>query len=248
MSANNTDTIDPVSRLDLERWALGTLDPARVQALEAARAGDPDLDQRMQRVRAEIDGAAQGMPQLVLPADDVAPSWAERLLSFLPRLSVGALVVTALALLAFRLFPADDPAAVTYRGLVPEVTVFRVSHGVQEEASALIHAQAGDRIQYEIVATGEGHLAVYNVQDNGEVQVYLAPQPVQPGQAVTRGIILDEYAGSERIFFMVSPDPLDEAAVSGAVQRAYRQPLAELDALPGLDAGQRSVLILKDEP
>ena len=58
--------------------------------------------------------------------------------------------------------------------------------------------------------------------------------------------MLDDYAGSERIFFFVDREPIEDDQIRGAVQRAYRSPLADLDTLPGATTWQRSVLILKE--
>lgn len=248
MQPDNTDTI---SRLDLERWALGTLDPARAQQLEAARASDPALDQRMQRIQGEIQSAAAGMPQLVLPPDEATESERGGFLAWLLRpWSLAAVGALAAAVALFAVLgplgtakPADGDK---YRGMMPELDVYRVRDGEAVEQGVLIQAREGDRIQYEVMATGAGHLSIYNLQDDGQLQQYLAPRPIGAGEAYTAAISLDAYAGTERIFFLIGEEPIDETTVSGAVQRAYRQPLAELDALPDLPAAQRSVLVVKE--
>lgn len=247
---------EPISRLELERWALGTLDAQRSAQLATARQSDPDLDARMLRVQEQITQASADMPQLVLPADEPEVervSWLQWLLR--PQgLTAAGLLAAAVVLIAVGpalLDPgpevSEDPR-VRYRGLAPELSIYRVRAGEAAEQGPLIKAQAGDRIQYDIVAPRESYLSIYNVQDNGELQVYLPAQPVQAGESVSSAVLLDDYTGTERIFFILGEEPIDEVTVTGAVQRAYRQPLADLDALPGLPAAQRSVLIVKEAP
>lgn len=247
------NTNEPISRLELEHWALGTLDEQRSAQLNTARQSDPELDARMLHIQEQIALASTEMPQLVLPAD--APEaegsgWLRWLLR--PQgMAAAGLLAAALVLIAVRptlLDSGPEDPGVRYRGLAPELNVYRVRDGEASEQGVLIKAQAGDRIQYDIVAPRESYLSIYNVQDNGELQVYLPAQPVQAGQSVSSAVLLDDYAGTERIFFILGEEPIDELAVTGAVQRAYRQPLADLDALPGLPAAQRSVLIVKEAP
>ena len=239
---------ETISRLTLEQWALGMLEPNRCDALEQAGQQDPDLAARMVRVRAEVQSAAVDLPGLTLPADEPEKAgWLDWLLK--PQWALG-LAVAALALVMLvpqvidRESGTNDPSVV-YRGDF-ELHVFRVRLGEAAEQGALIEAMSGDRIQYNITAQQDGYLAIYNLQDNGKLQVYLPSRPVKAHQSVREAVVLDDYTGSERIFFFVDQDPIGEEQIQGAVQRAFRSPLADLDTLPGATSSQRSVLILKE--
>lgn len=245
------DDTTPVTRLELERWALGELDAERAAALEAARAADPELDQRMQRVHDAVSAAAIGLPQLVLPADapEAAPWW-QRIFRPAPLLGMG-LAAAAAVLLILPGSPdsgSPGPDAVVYRGKALDVQVTRVRLGEAEAQGGIVKARAGDRLQYDLTAPASGHLMVVNVQDDGALQVYLPSAPVSKGEVRTAAVELDDYAGTERIFFLFDGAPLDEAAVQGAVQKAWKEPLADLDALPGAADQQRSVLVVKEGP
>lgn len=236
------DTPDTFTRLELERWALGRLDPARAEALAAARATNPALEARAQRIQAEITAASQGMPALRLPAE-VEPWW-RRLLSPPPML-LGGLVLAAAVTLVVTL--PDDDGGMVARGEGIGLEIVRVRDGQADVQASLIRAQAGDRIQYSITAESDGYIAVYNLQDDGTLSPYLTSEPIWKGETAERAVLLDDYAGSERIFFLLDDDEITDEIVSGAVQRAWRTPLADLDALPGAADQQRSVMIVKGE-
>ena len=86
---------------------------------------------------------------------------------------------------------------------------------------------------------------MYNVQDNGEVQQYMAPREVLAKASVEGAVILDDYAGSERIFFLVDEAPTEVSAIKAALQKSYATPLPDLEKLPLKVHSQRSVLIVK---
>ena len=57
--------------------------------------------------------------------------------------------------------------------------------------------------------------------------------------------MLDAYEGKERVYFLLAANALDEATVEAAVRGVFERPLADLDSLPGVDAAQRSLLIVR---
>ncbi|MEL6346583.1 MAG: hypothetical protein AAFV53_25955 [Myxococcota bacterium] len=246
-SLENTETI---SRLELEQWASGTLSDERTAFLEARRLHDPDLSARMDRVQAEIRSASIGMPALRLPEESAAPSFWAQLWAQLVRppalLAVG--IALALALIAVRPGLLDDDYVGTRGVMNPpmQLEVVRVRNGVVAPQDALIQAQQGDRIQYAVsVPAPDLHMAVYNLQDNGALQVYLESRPVKMLETVEGAVILDDYQGSERIFFVLDDAPITRVQIEGAIQKAYQSPLADLDVLPVRFIEQRSVLIVK---
>ena len=85
---------ETISRLTLEQWALGMLEPAKTAELERARDSDPDLAARMDKVRAEIKASEMDMPQFILPVDEPErTSWLEWLLN--PQWAIGLAVAAA---------------------------------------------------------------------------------------------------------------------------------------------------------
>lgn len=230
---------DTLTRLELERYALGDLAPERAQQIDALAARDPALQARLERIVGHVRDAGQDLPPLDLPAD--APE-RSRWRVWGPALAAALALVAVVPVAGTLLKP--DPAPQTFRGGV-DVQVWRVRAGAAEPQSGLIQAQAGDRIQLEVQSDVAGWLSVYNVQDDGQVQTYLAPMELAPLQVGKAAVVLDDYTGAERIFVLVSADPIDQTQVLGAVQSAWDQPLTELDTLPGLDASQRSLLVLK---
>lgn len=240
---------DPVSRLELERWALGRLEPERVAALEAISQDDPDLLARMERVRDELARAAEGLPAFELPDEDEAPAqapaWAWLRRPLFVALPLAAAVAVALF---FALPPTDTPPHQAWRGGMVDLELFRVRLGEPAQQGALVQGRVGDRLQYTITPSDAGWLQVYNLQDDGRVQAYLEPRQVAGKQPVESAVVLDDYPGTERIFFLLSAEPLGLEAFQLSAQQAFHTPLVELDRLSGLGDAltQRSVLVIKE--
>ncbi len=237
---------ETVPRIQLERWVLGRLGREQRLALEARAQAEPELRERLEKVRAEIDAAAMDLPPLQLPpqADD-SPlfTW---LKSFqLP--AVGLAGALAAAVVLFLLLPRDGNDLV-YRGGF-ELQVYQLRLGVATEQGSLVRAQPGDVLQLEIASTEAAWVAAYGVQDDGFVSVWLEPHAVDAHELTKGAVELDDYAGVERMFVLVSEEPVDLEAVELVVGDLYDRPLVDLDALPGLGRGvrQRSVLVLKEE-
>ncbi len=245
------DASTPVTLLELEHWALGRLDPERAAALEALGADDPDLKARMERVQRQIQDASLDLPPLELPEEDEAPARAGWL-AWLSRPAFGGLAVALAAAVALVVVlvpdrPVEDPD--TWRGgEVMDLELMRVRLGQASPQGALVSAQPGDRLQFTISAPSAGWLQIYDLQDDGVVQAWLEPIQIEAKTPMERAVLLDDYAGSERIFFLISSEPVPLQRVEQAAQQAFHQPLPALDRLPGLGAGvlQRSVLVIKE--
>lgn len=230
----------PVTRMDMERWALGRLSPPESREIEARRAADPDLAARMDRVKADIDRASDDLPPLRLPVDEPAPWWRR---PWLP-VAAGALALAAAA--TFAVLPTEPE--VVYRGTF-DLKVHRVRGGEVHPEGAMITAAPGDRLQYAVTASEDGYLAVFDVQDDGEVQAWMPARPVAARQTVEGAVLLDDYAGAERVFFVVGAHPVEPEAVRHALPESWKTPLADLDALRlGQGVVQRSVLVVKELP
>ncbi len=249
-----------ITRLELERWSLGRLGPERAAALERLGRQDPGLQARMQRVRIEIERARRDLPPLVLPAraEEASLGLWQRLLSWRPPPRPQAVLglcaaATALALLLVlpERFsgPAGDegPRKEVFRGAL-DLQLHRVRLGSALSQGSQVQARQDDRLQYVVTAPAAGWLQIVNLQDDGQLQQYLASRPVAAHEAVPSAVLLDDYTGSERIFFLFSHEPIPDERIREAAASAG--PLAELDQLPGLgpDVTQRSVLVIKEDP
>ncbi|MCB9744002.1 MAG: hypothetical protein H6740_15485 [Alphaproteobacteria bacterium] len=246
---DNTHAEEPVSRLDLELLALKRLPDERAAEIERWAQADPELAARVARVRQEIDDAAHDLPALRLPMEEEEATglavWMDRL-RWTRFLLMGAAVIAAFVIAEKADGPTEDPVTQgqRFRGAL-DLQLWRVHDGDPIEEDALIEAAAGDRVQYEVSSDVEGWLSIYNIQDNGEVSVYMEPRLITPLQPVKAAVILDDYAGSERIFFFMSETPVELVDVESAKQKAWKEPLAELDQLPLRRAAQKSVMVVK---
>ena len=120
----------------------------------------------------------------------------------------------------------------------------QIRDGAATPQGALITARAGDRIQWTVTPGSAGVFQVFDVQDDGVVSAFGRPRDVHPMQSFDGAMLLDDYAGAERLYFVLSEGPIGTNAVRAIVERKYNTPIADLDPMPGLqDATQRSVLI-----
>lgn len=236
-----------VGRLTIERYVLGRLDEPERSQLAHMASQDADLAARIERVEAEINDAAVGLPPLDLslePSIEATPP---------PRanrpwgLVVGALLAVAAALSMVVLLPGqgtDGGADEVFRGSF-DLDVVRVRQGEAVPQGVLVEAKRGDRLQYAVTPGADGWLTVADVQDDGAVSLWLRPQKVRQGQTVEGAVVLDAYAGKERVYFVLADAAVGADAVEASVRSVFERPLADLDALPGIDAAQRSLLIVK---
>lgn len=234
----------PVSRLDLERFVLGRLDAPARAALTLRIAQDPELEARVDRLRAELDAAAIDLPPLVLPTDDrpVLAVVSSPPRSTRHRWAVLGGGLAAAAGVALVLLPGGGPDE-RFRGSF-ELEVQHVRAGAATPVGLLVEARAGDTLQYTVTSATDGWWMVADIQDDGEVSMWTPPRRVQAGVPATAAVQLDGYTGSERAYFIVSEAPMELDRVRAA-HAAARSPLAELDTLPGLPGTHRSVLVVR---
>jgi anti-sigma factor RsiW len=239
-----------VSRLTLERWALGDLPPSEAAALEARLADDAELAAHAERVRVALDAAANDLPAApewgalgAAPADApprgvVIPGpWGRARTPLI----VGAVAALVFVFVGLR----PDPApTTTFRGAL-DVQVQLIRGGAASEQGLLVQARAGDRLQYTVTPPAAGWVSVFDLQDDGQLATWTPPREVYAQQPVQGAVLLDDYAGSERVFFVFAEQPIDEAAAKATLEQAFDTPLVSLESLPGLEATQRSVLLLK---
>jgi hypothetical protein len=244
-----SDPSAPIPRLELERWALGRLDPESQVALETMGRADPQLQARMDRVRDELARASQDLPPLALPEEDEREAALPRWRSWrLPAL--GGLVLAATAALALVLIHPPEQQPDAWRGgEVMDIELVRVRAGQAQSQGALVSGRAGDRLQIVVSPPDAGWLQIYDLQDDGVVHSWLEPREVGAKQPLQRDVLLDDYPGTERIFVLYAAQPIPLDLVERSVQQAFDRPLVELDRLPlPGEVLQRSVLVVKDGP
>jgi len=219
--------------VEIERYALGDLPPDRAAELEALRAEDPELDRQMRRVARDIEDA---MP---LPALDLGEEEAPEL-----RPKRWAWAAPLLALAAVALFMFRAPPETRFRGTF-DLDVHRVRAGEAVRQDALIEGREDDILQFAVTPSTDAFLTIVDIQDDGELSVWVDAEPVDAMETYDRAFRLDGFEGAERIFVVVADEPMNLTEIEDARDRAWRDPLIEWDTLPGLDADQRSVLVVR---
>ena len=242
---------DDLSRLTLERFVLGRLDASERADVERRVSEDPALEGRLATIQQQIEEAREDLPPLDLsifsapeaPHLEVVPTpkkgrspwrWA--------RLGVAALAAgTALVVV-----PNFGGPGETFRGSF-DLEVQHIRGGNPSSVGVMVEARTGDRIQYTVTPARDGWLMVADLQDDGELSWWSPPKRVQANEVIGGAVVLDDYQGaSERAFFIVSDQPMELDVLRAAYADAYRRPLVEIDQLPGLDADQRSILIVRE--
>ncbi len=186
-----------ITRFDLELYLLDELDAGRREAVQAALDANPDLAERLERLRAEVDIP---IPAFVPPAMQI-PEPANQ-----PwRWAVGIAVAAAVGITALVTLRPQGPQ-MTYRGAM-ELDVQVVRNGVVSNAGAVIQTRRGDLLQWRVLSDTDGHLTVVDQQDDGVWAVWKSA-PISAGLSVEGTVRLDGYEGAERVWFVVSEAPL----------------------------------------
>jgi len=243
-------TPDELSRLTLERFVLGRLPASEHADVQRQVSEDPALERRLARIKREISEAGEDLPPLDLGIFNAPESPRPPAVSP-PRnrpvqwrwAGLGAAVLAASAAL-FVLPQAGGPGEV-FRGSF-DLDVQHIRGGHPSSVGVMVEARAGDRIQYTVTPDRDGWLMVADLQDDGELSWWAPPKRVKANENIDGAVILDDYQGSsERAFFIVGDRPMELDRLRAAYADAYSRPLVDLDELPGLDADQRSILIVR---
>ncbi len=216
-----------ITRFDLELYLLDELDPQRRGEVQAALDADPDLAERLERLRADVDIPVPAFvpPPLQIPEPANRP-W---------RWAMGLAVAAAVGITALVVLRPQGPQ-MTYRGAM-ELDVQVVRNGVITAAGSVIQTHPGDLLQWRVLSDTDGHLTVVDQQDDGVWAVWKSA-PVTAGLSVEGTVQLDGYQGAERVWFVVSDAPLqvDAAMLPAGVD------VATTDRLT-VDGTQRTLLL-----
>ncbi len=225
-----------ITRTELERFILDDLPDDRMADVRRKLAVDPALQSRADRLRAELD-------DLIVPP--LTPPWEAKAAGF-PRWAsfagVGAFLALAAAVLVF--VNSGPSNTVAFRGAPFELTVHQVRAGDTREVGGIIEGQAGDRLQFTIETAEDLFVTVFDIQDDGAVETWMPSRSARAGQPVHTAVLLDDYAGSQKVFVVTSAREITADDVRAGLAHEHERPVADLDALPGLKGtSQHSVLI-----
>jgi len=243
-------TETPISRLDLERFVLGRLDPKACHEIDARSETDPELRARIERLRTDIQAASTDLPAFQVPTDNapnlelVAGESTRARRRWMPIGLVAGTAFAAAAAAMLAVQPGTQPSPEVFRGGF-DLAVEHVRAGSGTSVGLVVEARQGDTLQYTITPNADGWWMVADIQEDGEISLWTPPQKVEAGTPARAAVQLDGYTGSERAFFLLSDAPMELDVVREAYAQAYRQPLADIDTLPGLPATQRSILIVR---
>lgn len=244
------------SALRLHQHQLAALAAAEAQAVEEHLAG-------CERCRQELDALAGHQAQFqreVLPrtAEGIGRRTApvtSRWHRWLLPVAGGLAVATALVLVARPIGPPSGEPIIQTKGGAP-LTIIAQHDGQQLTVDdGVTRLRAGDRLRFVVrpgddrfvliaAVDGSGHATIYH-PFNGEQS---APIEDAPRVEIPGSIALDASPGPERVFILLSRQPLPAAAVRAALDRVGAQGQAAVRATTRLpiDAdGQSSVLFEK---
>ena len=178
------------SRTQLEQWAIGDLGDAAQARVEEAMSQDAALRERALALRHRILNAS--VPALRLPSRPRMPRWAPWTLAAIGALAVALLVVS---------LPRSSTETVFRGPLSFEVEMVRMHLGSVQPVFGVVTASTGDRLQWTIECASAGFLHVFDVQEDGSVEVWLPSRPVRAGERIDGAVLLDAYEGQEKIVF-----------------------------------------------
>jgi len=248
---------DHLERFTLDLLAVGDLGDDERGSAESHLEGCASCRERLWRIRQDLAMARRAIPDR-MPVEAFRERRARERAGRVPWITAAAGWAAAACLLlvwapwASGGDPAFEEPAVRTRGSFA-VTVLRGSGDDVDRLGPVAVCRAGDRLQFEPDLPDHGYFQILNVQDDGSVQTYLPSTPATGlSGPLDFSIELDDYAGRERIFFVLSPDPVDgDALVRGARDMLSLRPIEELEEVPlprGVRTEQRSLLIYKEAP
>ena len=139
----------PISRLDLERFVLGRLEPEARNDIHARVETDPELRARIDRLRTDIQAATVDLPSFLVPTDDAPTLEVVTGGATQPgrrRWSIALIAGTGLAVAAAAMLvvqPGDPPSSEVFRGDF-DLAVEHVRAGSGSSVGLVVEARQGD--------------------------------------------------------------------------------------------------------
>ena len=220
-----------VSAFALDALALDALSP-----VEAARVA-AHLD-ACERCRSDRDVAAEARARFVRRGL-AAPRPR-------PRLAWLALPVLAAAALAFALWPRAQESDLGIKGDAAwQVFAHRGERTFEVHDGTML--APGDRVRFVVIPGGAHYVTVASIDGAGAASIYYPSQRVDgPRVELPDSIVLDRAPGPERMFALLSEEPIDDEAVSQKLRD-----IRDIRATHRLDVrvrAQLTIVIEKDTP
>lgn len=241
--------------LTLHRLAVGELDGDHRAGVDSHLAECAACREQLSRIRQELDAARAAIPAR-------APLAAYRRREALQRrrpipwvAAAAGWAIAACLMLAWA--PWNDAGdssggtqSVTRTRGTMAVSVQRARGPSVDRIGPVAVCRRGDRLQFGPDLPAHGYFQIINLQDDGRSQVYLPPTPAGRSEGpLDFSIELDDYPGTERVFFVWTAEPVDsnelESRAAGALQLRPIEELAEIPLPRGFEGEQQSLLIYK---
>ncbi len=238
-----------VPDLLLERYRLGELAEAEMEALRRRLQSDEGLRRRLEaldrsdqeierrypagwlagRVDARVSGrtAARGKAAWTLrwPVPVALAAAATLVLVLTPRLASPPVVAPVAP------GASAGPPADRIKGLEPALSLFRKTATGSESLGDGDHARRGDLVRLGYRAAGRRYGVILSVDGRGAVTLHLPPRGGQAALLQSGGVVLLDHAYElddaprwERFFFVTSDAAFDSASVVGAARKAAASP------------------------
>jgi hypothetical protein len=244
-----------LSELAAEMFLCGGLSGEKKAVAETHVRGCPQCAAMLKRMEASGGGWT---PDVALIRQRQRPAALfERLASWLLRpavlVPVAALSVVLITV-PFLFHEKEQAGAVRPKGGV-SMRVFVKTEGGARPGIPGEALRAGDTIKFAVSPGGHRYVMVVNLEEDGDLALYYPKEGDASIREANReivvpaSIVLDGFAGRERVFAIFSDSPLRFAEVSAAAARLSRAggkiDLKHIEALP-LDLPQASFLIMKE--
>jgi hypothetical protein len=210
-----------LSTLTLHRLRYGELDPTSAEQARRHLASCPTCAGRLsvqERERAAFVARPVPQPLRGLSEEPRMPSWWRELSGLALALAAAAALFVAIPSIR----PAVEPGAgdiVRYRGELPAVEAW-IDQG---EGPRLLRPDdvlsAGHKVQLAYDPHGASSVAIAGRDGTGAIEVYTTNAPTGVGLVrAPFALTLDDAPGTQELFVVGSPGPLDEPTVKAAVR------------------------------
>ncbi len=216
-------THDAISSFMLERYVVGELVGAELEAVEAALAKEPALTERVQAMRSARQQFLADEPyaQFRIEHERRRAAVKKRFSFWLP---TGFAAAAAAALLLLVVIPEVDNERIKGAGV--GLTVALVGSGAPKPlaSGALVHP--GDRLQLAYDAGHYGYLALIGIDGSGVMNVYypegggvMARRSGEARGAFPFSLTLDATPGDETMVAVFAEQPLPLKRIEEAVRK-----------------------------
>lgn len=236
----------PIPDWKLVAWRLEELPPRQQEEIRRQVAGDPALQERLERLSERESAFLRRLPPRVVAAEVTRRSRAR-----MPGWRVWVPVLAAAVVLMVLVARGSDSGepVVRLKGASPHLVVHRrVPYGVEPLAPG-DPVQQGDLLQVRYRALGREYGVIVSVDGRGGVVLHHPLDPAQPPAldpegtvALDRAYELDDAPGYERFFLVTGEEPFAVGSVLIAAeklaadpQRARSEPLPLPDTLEQCD-------------